>query len=256
MSFWRRLQIKINNKWRDTVFKKRLLNMLFWLSIGSIFIVSFLLDFFYEIVDDVTNYKCEGPIFLIVSIIPLTSIIMGVRYRKRGYSCKKNIIGGSIMFFILIMFSLIGFTTYYGVKDKYSTDYLYVDNLEEVIKFEIPDDGDVVTDKTFNYDFGDYTIISIATVNFNDDKEILEFNDSIKNSEIWVGNNSSYMKMLEPSHFVNDDKDNMYYMVYMRDVGLYNRAPNVTGNYHTYYLEYDMVESKMVVYEYVLEFSL
>lgn len=257
MSFFRKLQIKIRNRWNDFNFKKTFLLILFWLSIGSFFIAGFIDGIVNEIAyTDVTGFRYMGPVYLVCSVIPIASLILGIHYRKKGYLCKKNIIGGAIMTFFMLMFTLMGFTSYYTFKDNYSVDYSYVNDLEKVINFEFPDNGKIIVDSNFNFDYGDYTIISISNVIFNNDNEINEFNDKIKNSDMWTEQNSSYLKMLEPDFFVQGDDDNeLYHMVYIKDLNTYNTVPTVSGVYHTYYFKYSMSESKLTIYEYNLEFT-
>lgn len=253
MSFWRKIQIKVRNRWNDYNFKRIFLLVLFWLSIVSVYLASYLDAFINGMIDDITGVKTTGPIYLVFSIIPILSFSLGIYYRKNGYLCKKNIIGGIIMTVIMVMASLTGFFTYFNVKDSFFDDYSYVNDLEDIIKFELPDTGDIFTDKGFNFNKDGYKLISSSEITFSDKEEIKKFNDSIKNSDIWVSNNSSYLKMLEPVFFVSDSD---YYMVYIKDLNIYNMAPSNSGSYYTYYLEYDIEESKLMVYEYYLSFSI
>ena len=253
MSFWRKIKIKINNRWNDYDFKKKFLLVLFWLSIVSVYLASYLDAFINGKIDDITGVKTTGPIYQIFSIIPILSVILGIYYRKKGYLCKKNIVGGIIMTIIMLISSLSGFFTYFNVKDSFFDDYSYVNNLEDIIKVEFPDNGEIFTDKSFNFKKDDYELISSSEVTFSNVEEIKKFNDSIKNSNIWVSNNSSYLKMLEPVFFISDSD---YYMVYIMDLNIYNKAPLNSGRYYTYYLEYNVEEAKLIVYEYYLNFSI
>lgn len=252
MSFFRKLKIKIMNRWRDNKFKKNFLLVLFWLSILSIYGASYLDGFISGKSDDITGFKYTGFIFLIFSFIPIMSLVLGVYYRKKGYLCKKNIVGGAIMSLIMLMATFSAFFSYYVVKDKYSDDYSYLDNLESIINFEFPDNGDILVDTSFNFNIDDYNILSHTTVTFNNEEEISMFNNSISNSNNWVTKNSSYLKMLEPTFFVSESD---YYMVYINDLNLYNTVPTNSGTYHMYYLEYKEAESKLNIYEYYLNFS-
>ena len=104
MSFWRKVQIKIHNRWHDNQFKKVFLLLLFWLSIASLFIGVELANFLSQITNDLTECKYMWVLLLFLPI-PIASVLLGIKYKKIGYSCKKNIIGGIIMIFFLCIYS-------------------------------------------------------------------------------------------------------------------------------------------------------
>lgn len=252
MSFFRKLKIKFMNRWRDNKFKKRFLLILFWLSILSIYMASYLDGFVSSKIDDITGFKYTGHIFLLFSSIPIMSLIMGIYYKRIGYLCKKNIIGGAIMSLIMIMATFSGFFSYYTVKDKYFDDYSYLTDLESIVNFDFPDNGDILIDKAFNFEMDDYNILAHTTVTFSNKDEINKFNNAVGNSSNWIGKKSSYQKMLEPTFFTSQSD---YYMIYIKDLNLYNEVPVNSGIYHMYYLEYNIDEAKLNIYEYNLNFS-
>ena len=143
MSFWRKLKIKVRNRWNDYQFKKNFLLVLFWLSIASLFIGVHLASYLSEITNDLTESKYMWVLLLFLPL-PISSIVLGKKYKKLGYPCKKNIIGGIIMSFFLCIYAC--FTIFYFAhKDLLSDDYSYLRQLEEKIKFDFPKDGKIYT---------------------------------------------------------------------------------------------------------------
>lgn len=253
MNIWRKLQIKLKNRWNDYNIKKNILLLLFWLSIIGWFIGLKLSAFISDITNDLTGFKYMWILFLMLPI-PILSVVLGKKYKKIGYHCKKNIIGGVIMILLYIM---SGWSTifYISQKDKLLDDYTYLTTLEEKINFDFPDDGNILTNKLTTITTSTYQILAISDVTFNNQEEIKELEESINNSEIWTNSNSSYLQIIKPSFFITEYNPNTYYSIYIEDLNTFNTVPNKTGNYKTYYLSYNKENKKLDIYEYNLFFN-
>ena len=148
-------------------------------------------------------------IFFFLLIIPALSIILGIILRKR-YRCKKNLIGGIIMFIITFIFASMSFSPEAAIK----TDFKYVDEVSEIVHLDFPKEG-----------YCDYLVID-GNENF---QMMVRFSDS---SEVMkVINASSFTKQLEPVIYMNlpvyyqlTIKDYDYYLVYDADNRLYNES--------------------------------
>lgn len=148
-------------------------------------------------------------VFFFLLIIPALSIIFGFIFRKR-YRCKKNLIGGIIMFIIIFFFASISFTTEAAIK----TDFKYVDEVSEIVHLDFPDEGYcdyLVIDEKGNFEM---------MVRFSDQSEVMK-----------VINASSFTKQLEPTIYMNlpvyyqlTIKDYDYYLIYDADNRLYNES--------------------------------
>ena len=90
---------------------------------------------------------------------------------------------------------------------------------------------------------------------FNHKEEIRDLEDRIQNSSLWTNNNSSYLQMLEPSIYIGENNKNKYYLIYMEDLNTFNTIPNLSGNYKTFCLVYEMDKNILNIYEYYLMFS-
>lgn len=148
-------------------------------------------------------------IFFFLLIIPALSIILGIVLRKR-YRCKKNLIGGIIMFIITFIFASMSFSPEAAIK----TDFKYVDEVSEIVHLDFPKEG-----------YCDYLVIDgnenfQMMVRFSDPSEVMK-----------VINASSFTKQLEPVIYMNlpvsyqlTIKDYDYYLVYDADNRLYNES--------------------------------
>lgn len=148
-------------------------------------------------------------IFFFLLIIPALSIILGIILRKR-YRCKKNLIGGIIMFIITFIFASMSFSPEAAIK----TDFKYVDEVSEIVHLDFPKEG-----------YCDYLVIDgnenfRMMVRFSDPSEVMK-----------VINASSFTKQLEPVIYMNlpvyyqlTIKDYDYYLVYDADNRLYNES--------------------------------
>ena len=103
-------------------------------------------------------------IFLLFLPIPLTSIVLGIVFGKKGYKCKRNIIAGVIVGILLCAYG--SFTPAFSLN--ISHDMQYLQEIEQQIHFDFPE-GEYIT---IEYD---YTpgCESFAMVKMSDDSESL-----------------------------------------------------------------------------------
>lgn len=253
MSFWRKLQIKIHNRWNDNQFKKIFLLLLFWLSIASLFIGSELAIFLSKVTNDLTECKYMWVLLLFLPI-PIFSITLGIKYKKVGYHCKKNIIGGTIIIILLCIYSY--FTVFYFAhKDYLFDDYSYLNKLEEKIQFDFPNKGKIFTSKLGKIQMPSYQIIATSTVEFDNQEEIEDLEKRIQYSNIWTNNNTTILQSTEPTIYITENNQNIYYLIYIEDLNTFNQIPNQTGKYRTFCFIYDLDKNILNIYEYYLIFS-
>jgi len=69
--------------------------------------------------------------------VPILSIVLGFKYKKRGFKCTKNIIGGFIIGFLLLIYG--GF----WLLPTYAKDYSEIYKYEDVIDAELPSNGEL-----------------------------------------------------------------------------------------------------------------
>lgn len=246
MKIFQKLKIKINNRISETKFKTNMLKILFVLTILSIFFALGTISFVAE-KNDRLDYEYMW-ICLLFLPISISSIILGKKYRRKGYLCKKNIVGGIIITILLLMYGILPF----GSIDN---DYSYIDKLEKIINFELPNSGIISLEDYSNVIIEpSFELISKGYVTFKDEKEIKNFEESISLSTIWKNKNSSYMQMQEPNNIVVQLSGKIYYLLYNKDENTYNTIPTKEGKYEMYFLMYDMDENKMYTLNYKYKF--
>ena len=254
MRFWRKLQIKIHNRWNDNQFKRIFLLLLFWLSIASLFIGIKFADFLSQITNDLTECKYMWVLLLFLPI-PIASVMLGIKYKRIGYSCKKNIIGGAIMIFFLCIYSY--FTVFYFAhRDYLFDDYSYLNQLEEKIQFDFPNQGKIFTSKLEKIVMPSYQIIATSKVEFNNQEEIKDLEKRIQDSNIWTNHNTTILQSIEPTIYIEKDDKNIYYLIYIEDFGALNEIPTQTGTYKSFCFMYDMDQNILNIYEYYLMFKI
>lgn len=136
---------KIKNGKKYNHVMNGILVSLFVLSICSIFIAMITVG----ICENLSRYpQCLGTmteymwIFFLFLPIPVSSVVMGIIYKIKGYKCLKNIIAGSIIAFFLFIYGMFTFL----FKDQISHDYDYMNQIEEVVNIDFPDEGYISID--------------------------------------------------------------------------------------------------------------
>lgn len=250
MSFFRRLQFKIRNRWHDNNFKKTFLLILFILTIGCLFFPLFLLSMF-----ETTSllFLDDMWVFYLFLPIPILSIILGIKYKKIGYRCTKNIVAGCIVGFLLFVYGSFSF----GFPSMYIEDYSLVNEIEQKIGFELPDNGEIKTIEWDESSFGEFKIISTSYIKFTDDDEIYDFSLRVKTSDKWVSKDmaNTYFEMLKPDTILTGVDGESYDLIYIEDLGTYNTLPTVSGEYKVYCLTYNVDTNEMEINYYDYDFN-
>lgn len=148
-------------------------------------------------------------LFLPISII---SIILGIIYLKKGYRCKKNIIGGII---ITLLLSIYG-SFYFVFGAKISHDYNYLKDLEILTNIDFPDKGYISIEY---YDQGIYDSFAMVKV-YQDEK--IKFEESIKDNDNWKTNTSFIPSNVIDIYTLTLTKNYDYFIVYNIDNKNYN----------------------------------
>lgn len=179
--------------------------------------------------------------------IPLLSIILGFRYKKRGVKCTKNIISGFIVGIILLIF---GCFCFFPIgESSYSKIYQY----ENVLNIPLPSDG-ILTENYYDT-FGDsITKFTDIDVTFNrDDVESLE--KIISSNPHWIPINemASSLKIFIPDLMITTDTS--YISIYNSSTQQYNTIPETDGSYRIYTMLFDSKGNRLEVNNYTYEYT-
>ena len=171
--------------------------------------------------------------FFLIIPIPLTSLILGIVFVKKGYKCKKNIVAGIIMIVLLSMFG--SFT--YKFSSFISHDVEYLTEISHATNIDIPLNAYISV--SYNYtNEGD----SLAMVKFEDDRMYV---DNIQNNSNWKTDISFIPSSVDNLYVLTLTSDYEYFVVY-----------NVTSNtYNTFdgkliYFAYDVETNVLFIYCY------
>lgn len=188
-------------------------------------------------------------IFYFFIPIPLFCLWVGIRYKRKGYKCKKNITLGIIYTILFIIYGSFCF----WVVDFLQDDYTLVLKLEEKIKFDFPSQGNIKTDSLYNIKENDMTWKSKSLVYYSEeDTKILE--ENIKNSSLWIKKLNSFQKILEAPIVQHHQNHKEYYMIYIEELESYNEIPDESGTYTIDYLLYDATWKNVYIYKYTYDF--
>ena len=175
--------------------------------------------------------------------IPILSIILGFKYKKEGFKCQKNIVGGFIISFLLLMYGS------FCLFPTFSSDYSKIENYKNIIDAELPSNGELEIqewDTYFDKDKLGYTIINA----YYDKEDVSNLVSSIENSNNWILGRElkSIMKIFIPSEFYSDYDS--YFSVYNKTTGEYNTLPSTTGNYEIYAMKYDKLNKQLEIHNF------
>ena len=175
--------------------------------------------------------------------IPILSIILGFKYKNVGYRCKKNIIAGFILGFILFIFGS------YGLYPTYNVDYKKIYDYKDVIDVKIPSNGYLEIrhyNKYFDDDKENYTIIDV----YYGKEHVKDLVKSIEESNNWILSKKikSELKALIPIN-LKPDYD-AYYSIYNKTTNEYNKLPEESGTYKIYTMKYDKSSKHLEIYKF------
>lgn len=161
-------------------------------------------------------------VFYIASIIPISSFVFGLIFRKR-FKCKKNIITGIIFSIILCIYGsfFIIFSSFF----KFDKEYF--ENINKKVNIEFPQEYLLVTE-TLNLGYE-------TKIKFTNEEEIVVFENNIKTSPLWDDTENL------PNDFslfiINRVSKYDIYYIYELDGEMYNDGKEVDKLLFTYNFE-------------------
>ena len=173
--------------------------------------------------------------------IPILSIILGFKYTKAGFKCTKNIVGGFIMAFLLLIYGSFGFFPNDRRKD-YNEIYTY----SNIINVKLPNNGKLgiqTLPRYFDDDKFNYTVINA----YYDNENVEDFVNEIKNSPTWILSTdiNPELKTFIPSTLYSDD--DAYYSIYNKTTSDYNTLPELEDKYA---MKYDISDKKLEIHKF------
>lgn len=199
-------------------------------------------------------YKIDYRLVFSFLLFPLAMTLIGVWLRVKLHEWK-NLILGALGSVTILMFGLL------VVMDQafVSYDYQYLHNVESVITFDFPDQGEI-TCMVFPEDYGanekGFTDMRGCFVYFSDEAEIAQFVDEVHSSNLWtdsIGEENQRIIQISESNL-----EAMYdnFLIYNVDLQTYNKLPTTSGTYHIMFFAYREETSFLSISEYTIELVL
>ena len=225
------------------------MTFLFILTIGSLWGALWS----YSLIDELNpqhafNFLKNTWIFWCWLPIPIASIVLGFKYKNKGINCTKNIVGGFIIGFLLLIYGT------FCLMPTFNEDYGKINDYKNYIDANIPSSGELEIHYWGNYfddDKKEYSIINV----YYDKEDVSDLVSSIENSKNWILSTKikSELKILLPSQF--RAKEDLYYSVYNKTSNEYNTIPNESGVYEIYAMRYDKTKKKLTIHKYKLMYN-
>lgn len=225
------------------------MTFLFILTIGSLWGALWS----YSLIDELNpqhafNFLKNTWIFWCWLPIPITSIVLGYKYKNKGINCTKNIVGGFIIVFLLLIYGS------FCLMPTFNEDYSKINDYKNYIDANIPSSGELEIHYWGNYfddDKKEYSIINV----YYDKEDVSDLVSSIENSKNWILSTKikSELKILLPSQF--RAKEDLYYSVYNKTSNEYNTIPNESGVYEIYAMRYDKIKKELTIHKYKLMYN-
>ena len=225
------LMLKIEND--KTI--KNIMTFLFILTIISFFGAIKTWDFAAESQNNAVGFSSVSTtwFFWLWLPIPILSIILGYKYKKKGIKCKKNIVAGYIIGFLLLLYG-----SFWFIMPSYEADYSEINKYKDIIGVKLPSSGKlekIKWDYNSDPDKTDYQTIHV----FYNKDGIKKLEKGIKSNENWILSTEikSQLNVLIPEAFIKGE--NIYFLIYNESLNEYNSLPKNSGNYKIYAMMYN-----------------
>lgn len=233
---------------------KRVLLFLFIVTLislwGAMFTMQFALDITHAHGFDFVKMTW---VFWLWLPIPILSIIFGIKYKRAGFKCTKNIVAGVIMGFLLAVYGAFWMIPTFSedYNQNISQDYHILDSYKLILGVELPDNGDLTRQyygEYFEPDKTEYAQISV----YYDQEDTSRLEAEIIHNENWISGAEmkSNLKVYMPSMMIHAYDENDYLSFYNKTLGTYNTLPEKAGNYEVYAMRYDVEEKYLEICEF------
>lgn len=189
------------------------------------------------------NFTKNTWVFWCFLPIPILSIILGFKYKRAGFKCTKNIVGGFIIAFLLLVYGT------FCLMPTFSVDYDEIDKYRDIVDAELPSNGKFEIQDWCTYfdeDKTEYTIINA----YYDKENVSDLVSSIESSNNWILSKDikSVLKIFIPSTLYSDV--DAYYSIYNKTTGQYNTLPDEVGDYEIYAMKYDISDKHLEIHKF------
>ena len=217
---------------------------------GMVTFVLSLLSIFAAMIATVTSVLTEtspAPLLIGISMLPVSSLVVGVVLLKKGESWLKNVLAAILALIVIIS---VDPSDVYVADDEMQTEGIaYVESVEQALGIDLPD-----IDRIYYYtlDTDNYLELS-GDVKSGDYSAFIEY---AKTNPKFISTFPNTHIGLLPTYF--RENDSTVALVYNKTTGEYNSLPRADGTYRMIYITlriYDDGSAYFGMYEYDLEYS-
>lgn len=190
--------------------------------------------------------------------VPILSIVLGIKYKRAGIKCTKNIVGGLIIGFLLFIYGSFWLGPIFSedINKNISFDYSEINNYKSIIDAELPSNGELIREnygQFFEQDKTEYSKIDV----YYDKEDTGKLEDSIINGENWILSSEmkSELKIYISSMMFLDDQTNDYFSIYNKTLKKYNTLPEKAGDYEVYVMKYDIDEQHLEIHRFIYSYK-
>ncbi len=178
----------------------------------------------------IVNYSWVMWLFIPLSAL---SIFVGIKLRSKEQKYKKNFIIAFICLPILVLFG-----SYKFIFNSFSYNTNKITIVEREIKLELPEQVKIATQK--------FDIYNISYAKIIDNQAIEDFENEIRNNNLWKTELGSKIKSLLPIYVQYELDTFDYFVFYNVTIDEYNTYPN-DGEYKIIFIAYDKDLQKLLV---------
>ena len=182
-------------------------------------------------------------LIIVLIPIPILAIIFSIINGKNNIG--KNVTTLSVISLILIIVAIFFFAFYKSHERK---DYALVSRIENVISFELPDSGSIITNDFTDRDPEKRRYKTLSKVEFNIESQIQSLEERIANSNLWVNDMTKEMKAIIPYYLITEGNN---YLLYNVEKETYNEE-SPAGAYNMILIYY-FGDGEMSIVEYEIE---
>ncbi len=236
-------------KYHNPKFVKRGMIILFILTLLSLWGATYSLYFINKLIPQHGfNFVKNTWIFWCWLPLPVLSIILGFKYKHAGYKCTKNIVGGFIMGFLLLIYGS------FSLFPTFEREYSEIDSYRDIIDADLPSNGELEIQEWgtyFDEDKTEYIIINA----YYDKEDVTSLVNSIENNNNWILSKEikSELKILIPSELRT--AYDAYYSIYNKTTNQYNTIPETEGNYEIYAMKYDKSKKQLEIHRFYYSYK-
>lgn len=161
--------------------------------------------------------------------IPLLSIVLGIKYYRKGLKCKKNIVVGVV---VMILLLIMGFMTYINpVEQEYKNTFEH----QEILGVKLPKEG-----RLFKLKLNQAKNPELIYMLWKNKEEVKSFYKEIKENKNWIP-----LSKVDPNVSTSliskctSQKEECYYSIYIEETKEYNKIPAKNGLYNIHSMLYD-----------------